>query len=133
MAFNIPHYIAHFATDEDWINLTKLIYESYVHNDASPHHSTGITIEKSKIQNYNVINLDINLPGNATMMACKDKPIFQSLNFWSCAEGIIYPRYAHFCSLVVINDENKNRTKMNWTESTVLTKSIHYVTTSLIF
>ena len=133
LAFNIPQYIAHYATDEDWINLSKLIYESYVHNGLSPHESTGISIEKSKIQNYNVINLEINLPGSAVMLECKNKPVFQRLNFWSCSEGIIYPRYAHFCSLVVIDDKNKNRTKMNWTESTVLTRSIHYVTTSLIF
>ena len=132
MAFNIPRYIAHYATDEDWINLSKLIYECYVHNESTPHKSTGLTIEKSKIQNYNVINLDIKLPGNEVMIACKDKPVFQRLDFWSCSEGIIYPRYAQFCSLVIINDENKMRTKTSWSDSSVITKSIHFVTTSLI-
>ena len=133
MEFNIPRYIAHYACDEDWINLSKMLYESYVHNEIKPHQSTGITIKKSDIQNYNVINLEIDLPGSEIMLNCKDKPVFQKLDFWSCAEGIVFPRYAHFCSLLIINDDSKNRTRMNWTDSVVLTRSISFITTSLIY
>ena len=92
-----------------------------------------MVIKRAKIQNYNVINLEVDLPGSAAILAHKDKPVFQKLDFWTCAEGILYPRYAHFCSLLVINDDVKNRSRIDWVESVILVKSCSFVSLSLLY
>ena len=121
------------ATEEEWVNLSKLLYECYIYNGSQPKEATGIKIVELAIKNHNVNNLEVTLPGAEAIMEYKDVPVFQKLDFWTCEKGILYPRFIQFCSLIVLNDETKTRLKKNWSESVVRSKSSNRVNTSIIF
>ena len=130
MEFDIPRYIAHFASNEDWKSLAKSVFNIFIANKVSPPDESGIAIEKVPAQYGAETSHKIKLPGNKTILDFKDEPIFDKIDFWFCDEGILMTRYIPFCVLIILNSRNKSNKKpaKKFSDVIVVKKSLSHAT-----
>ena len=130
MEIDIPRYIAHFASSDDWSKLAKTIFTTFIMHDKSPPEELGISIEKIPNRYRAKSSHKITLPGNKTILDFKDKPIFNKIDFWFCDEGILMTRYIPFCVLIILdyrkNSDKKSDKKFN--DITIVRKSLSHAT-----
>ena len=110
-----------------------MIYEVFIRPEIEPNPEIGIKISKAKLQSEKVENYEVELPDNVTILAHKNDPVLNKIDFWMCQEGILIPRYIHWCIMIIIGQGLKNKIKTNWADSTMLIKSMSYNSVSLTY
>ena len=103
-----------------------MIYETYIRPGITPEKCVGIEINKAKLQSEKVENYEVALPDNMVILARKNDPVLNKIDSWVCEEGILIPRYIHWCLMIIIGQGLKDKIKVNWAENTMLIKSMTY-------
>ena len=122
--FDVPNYIAYFASNEDWIKLAKIIYSKFICSGCKPKDNTGISINKT-ILGYNADSgYIVKLPGNETMIARKDDDHYKSFDFWFCNEGTLMTQYIKYCTMIAITEDVATIGKINFSYCYIAKKAL---------
>ena len=130
LEIDIPRYIAHFASTDDWKSLANSIFNIFIEKNLTPPERSGISIEKIPNQYGAKTRHRVTLPGNDAILEFGNKPVFDKIEYWFCDEGILMTRYIPFCVLIALNsrDNSSKIPAKKFNDITIVKKSLSHAT-----
>ena len=122
--FDIPKYIAYFATKDDWVKLAKIIYSKFIRTGCTPSAESGIVINKNML-GYNADSgHTVQLPGNDVMIAKRNDDRYKSFDFWFCNEGTLMTQYIKYCTMLAITEDCTTVCKTAYSNCYIVQKAL---------
>ena len=122
--FDVPSYIAYFASNDDWIKLAKIIYSKFIRSGTTPSEETGMIINKKSL-GYNADSgHSVQLPGNEIMIARKDEHRCKDFEFWFCEEGTLMTQYIKYCTMIAVTENNATICKTEFNRCYIAKKAL---------